>query len=103
MPFQFGYLELLLMLPVMLVGLAVYFLPTILAIARHRPNTLLIFLIDFLLGWTAIGWIAALIMVFIEPNVAIQGNEPALDIAKQRYARGEIDKAAFEDIKKNIS
>ena len=102
MPFQFGYLELLLMLPVMLVGLAVYFLPTILAVARHHPNTLLIFLIDFLLGWTVVGWVIALILVFVESNVAIQGNEPALDIAKQRYARGEINKAEFEDIKKTI-
>ena len=28
--------------------------------------------------------------------------ETAVDILKQRYARGEIDKAAFEEMKKDI-
>lgn len=49
-----------------LVSLAVFFLPTIIAVARHHRNTLAIFLVNFFLGWTGIGWIAALIWSVIK-------------------------------------
>ena len=103
MPFKLGPLELILMLPVMIVGLAFYFLPTILALARRRPDTMLIFLIDLLLGWTFVGWVAALVLVFVEPKTLMQPNTSPLDTAKTRYARGEITTAEFEEIKKTIS
>jgi len=38
-----------------------YFLPTIIAAAKSKRDTLAIFLLNFFLGWTFIGWIAALI------------------------------------------
>jgi len=41
--------------------LAILFLPTIIAVARHHRNALAIFLVNFLLGWTGIGWIVALV------------------------------------------
>ena len=41
--------------------LAVGFAPTIIALARHHHNSLAIFALNLLLGWTGIGWIAALI------------------------------------------
>lgn len=41
--------------------LLIYFAPTIVAGIRGNKNTLAIFLLDLLLGWTVIGWIAALI------------------------------------------
>lgn len=37
------------------------FLPTIVAALRHSEHLLAIFLINFFLGWTVIGWIVALI------------------------------------------
>jgi Superinfection immunity protein len=44
---------------VFLIGL--HFLPTIIAVARRHRSRLAIFLVNFFLGWTVIGWIVALI------------------------------------------
>ncbi len=46
---------------VFIIGLALYFLPTIIAVVRHHRNALAIFLINLFLGWTFIGWVAALV------------------------------------------
>ena len=37
------------------------FLPFIVALARSKRDVLGIFLLNFLLGWTVIGWVVALI------------------------------------------
>ena len=44
-----------------LVGFALYFLPTIIVLARRKKNVLGPILVNVLLGWTIIGWIVALI------------------------------------------
>jgi len=38
-----------------------YFLPSIIALIREKRDTLAIFLLNFFLGWTVIGWFIALI------------------------------------------
>jgi hypothetical protein len=43
------------------VGLGVYFLPTIIAMARNHKNKLAIFLLNLFAGWTFFGWVAALV------------------------------------------
>ncbi|MDD4923947.1 MAG: superinfection immunity protein [Dehalococcoidales bacterium] len=43
------------------ISLAVYFLPTIVAVVRKKRNALAIFLLNFFLGWTFIGWVVALV------------------------------------------
>lgn len=40
---------------------ALYFLPTIIAGVRGHKNTLAIFVLNLLLGWSLLGWIAALV------------------------------------------
>lgn len=45
-----------------LVGVGIYFLPSIVAVARHTHNTTGIFLLNLFLGWTGIGWIIAFIL-----------------------------------------
>ena len=44
-----------------ILGVVVYFLPTLSAVRRHR-STLVVFLIDIFFGWSGIGWIIALIL-----------------------------------------
>ncbi len=39
----------------------IYFLPTIIALARGHLSALAIFFLNLFLGWTLIGWIVALI------------------------------------------
>jgi len=41
-----------------------YFLPTIVALIRHKYNTKQIILLDWLLGWTVVVWIITLIWAF---------------------------------------
>jgi hypothetical protein len=42
-------------------GTVLYFLPTIIAAFKSKRDTLSIFLLNFFLGWTMIGWLIALI------------------------------------------
>ncbi len=58
-----------------LLVLGIYFAPTLLAAHRNHSNVTGIFLLNFLLGWTFIGWVAALIWTFSEPSFA--GLHPA--------------------------
>ena len=46
---------------VFLILLSLYFLPTIIALLRRQPNALAIFLLNFFLGWSFIGWVVALV------------------------------------------
>jgi hypothetical protein len=41
--------------------LVMYFLPSIIALARSKRDTLAIFLLNLFLGWSVIGWIVALV------------------------------------------
>ena len=42
-------------------GFLFYFLPSIIAAARSKRDLLSICVLNFLLGWTAIGWVVALV------------------------------------------
>jgi hypothetical protein len=42
-------------------GFVMYFLPSIIALARSKRDTLAIFLLNLFLGWSVIGWFVALI------------------------------------------
>jgi Superinfection immunity protein len=55
------HLAAMLFLPFFGFGLALYFLPSIIALARNKRDTLAIFLLNFFLGWTFIGWIVSLV------------------------------------------
>ena len=42
-------------------GTVMYFLPSIIALAKSKRDLLAIFLLNFFLGWSVIGWFVALI------------------------------------------
>lgn len=42
-------------------GFLAYFLPTIIALVRERHDKFSIFMLNFFLGWSLIGWVIALI------------------------------------------
>jgi hypothetical protein len=50
-----------LFLPLFGFGFVMYFLPSIIAFARSKRDTVAILLLNFFLGWTMIGWVVALV------------------------------------------
>jgi hypothetical protein len=60
----------------LLLIIAMYFIPTVVAACRGKRNTLAIFATNVLLGWTVIGWIAALIwsLTADAPSVVMNNN-----------------------------
>ena len=46
------------------ISVALYILPSLLAWKNESPRRTKIMLINLLLGWTVIGWIAAMVMTF---------------------------------------
>lgn len=54
-------------LPFILGAVVLYFLPSLMARNRKHHNHVAITLLNLLLGWTVIGWIAALVWAFVLP------------------------------------
>lgn len=51
-----------------LCALALYFLPTLIASARHLPSRGIIAMVNLFLGWTFFGWVLALIWAIAAPT-----------------------------------
>jgi drug/metabolite transporter (DMT)-like permease len=56
-----GFLSGLIIVALIIVSLAFYFLPTYIAIKRNHKNTLAILALNLLMGWTFVGWVIALV------------------------------------------
>ncbi|MGD6842566.1 superinfection immunity protein [Bacillus infantis] len=46
----------------LLIGTFFYFIPSIIAKRRNKSNRVLIYFINLFLGWSLIGWFAALVL-----------------------------------------
>jgi hypothetical protein len=57
----FSIWHLIILLVIFPAILALYFLPAIIAFNRRHHNRLAILLLNVLLGWSGLGWVAALI------------------------------------------
>ena len=53
-------------------AVAAYLLPTFIAWSRHAPGLIATAIINVTLGWTLIGWLAALAMAMRRPAPTIQ-------------------------------
>jgi hypothetical protein len=56
----FACISVLFSIIVVLLPVILYMTPTIIAMCRSHPNSVPIFIINLLLGWTGVGWIGAL-------------------------------------------
>ena len=57
-----------------ILGIVIYFLPTIIAYKKEHKNKVIILLIDFLLGWTFLGWVGSLIWACIDTDGSTLSN-----------------------------
>ena len=68
------------MMTMFLALFVMYWLPTIIAIARHTQSALGVAALNFFLGWTGIGWLLALIW-------ALAASPPVIVIENGRVVR----------------
>ena len=63
---------------IVVLGAALYFLPTIIAVARRKRNMPAILALNLLLGWTFLGWVASLVWSVVrdDANAAIAPESP---------------------------
>jgi hypothetical protein len=55
---------------------AFYFIPTIVAASSNKRNTGAIFVLNLFLGWTFLGWVAALVWAVADERSALPQTEP---------------------------
>jgi hypothetical protein len=55
---------------ILLLFIPLYFLPSIVAIARKAPDTGSVIVLNFFLGWTFVGWVLSLAMAARSSNAA---------------------------------
>ena len=95
-----GFISLL----IIVITLAIYIIPTIVAVKRKHPNKVAIILINIFLGWSFLGWIGALIWACILPNSEAKNNNKYEDLAKLQKLKdeGTISKEEFEIEKQKV-
>ena len=54
------------------VAALIYFFPAMIAWIRQHPSLAFIFMLNALLGWTVVGWIAILMWVLSGPGEAVK-------------------------------
>lgn len=47
------------------VGVAIYFIPFMVARRRRSPHVMLVFMVNLLFGWSGLGWLAALALAIM--------------------------------------
>jgi ribosomal protein S27E len=68
---------LLVLLVVALISLAVYFLPTIIAVVGTHHNAGAILVLNLFLGWTFLGWVVALVWACTQSDPRLRSTQVA--------------------------
>lgn len=88
---EFGVTELLVLALLLIVP---YFLPTIIAFSKGRKNKTAIFILNLLLGWTLLGWIACLVWACISDqqpqNIYITNTSSSENLPKKESEKEMI-------------
>ena len=64
----------------LLIGLAIYFLPSIVASKRNAPRTGAIIALNIFLGWTLVGWVIALVWAIAETPPEVPTRRPTDEV-----------------------
>jgi len=67
-------------LGVTLVFVAMYFVPALVAVLQNHPQSLGIFLVNLVFGWTVIGWLGCIAWALIRPSGALPPPSGALSL-----------------------
>jgi hypothetical protein len=91
--------------------IALYFMPSIIAYKKQHANKGIILLINFLLGWTFLGWAGCLVWAFIDTDGTTTknvlrnvGGNKYEDLAKLQKLKeeGAITETEFETEKQKL-
>lgn len=94
----------------------IYFTPALIAWIRRHPNRVSIFLLNFMLGWTFIGWLVALIWSasairqqsmdepsnYTSPQPAANDSYRKLEQLADLKERGHLTQDEFDEEKRRV-
>jgi hypothetical protein len=90
---------------VLLIFLPPYFIPTFVAYGRKKSNAGAIFALNFFLGWSLIGWVAALIWALSNKDTNprnYNSNIDQLTKLKKLHEKGVITDEEFAEQKNKL-
>lgn len=65
--------------------MTMYFVPTMVACKRNHPKSVAITALNYLSGWTIIGWIGAIVWALADAGPELTGSEAAKKAAKHVF------------------
>lgn len=86
-------------------GTILYFLPTIISRTRNHKHMWEIFILNFLLGWTILGWIGCLVWTFVDDDKNKESKENKyedLERIQKLKEEGVLTEKEFKEEKEKI-
>jgi hypothetical protein len=79
------------------IALGIYFFPSFEAFRREHRSASAILVLNIFLGWTFVGWVAALVWAFKRPEIVIQNKEDKGSIHELERLVALRDKGAISE------